>query len=181
MTIIHHPFLPQRPEEIPGGTIHEWIVVTWRKLTIILLHMSMQEVLSFWAFESILFINFHSCSDWEMTLCKLAVYNIPDSTSLIGLSVLISLSLAYVDYGSLTVTTIPPYNDLIILLVCFCSECFLLPSRQQVSTLLWTHLINLLICKYSTDSTHDLMILVEHWPNIIANIQWLLSVSLNCF
>ena len=68
------------------------------------------------------------------TDCKLVAYDIPDSASYFGLSVLISLFLAYVDYGSLTVTTVPPYNDLIILLVCFCSECFLLPSRQQVST-----------------------------------------------
>ena len=66
--------------------------------------------------------------------CKLAAYDVPDSTSYFGLSVPISLSLAYVDYGSLTVTTVPPYNDLIILLVCFCSECFLLPSRQQDSS-----------------------------------------------
>src|ERR1700691_5622720 len=65
--------------------------------------------------------------------CKLAAYNISDSASLFGLSVPISLSLTYVNYGSLTVTTMPPYKDLIILLVCFCSECFLLPSRQQVS------------------------------------------------
>src|SRR5882762_5642083 len=65
--------------------------------------------------------------------CKLAAYDIPDSASLFGLSVPISFSLAYVNYSSPTVTTVPPYNDLIILLVCFCSECFLLLSRQQVS------------------------------------------------
>ena len=69
--------------------------------------------------------------------CKLAAYDIPDSASYFGLSVPIYLSLAYVVYGSLTVTTVPPYNDLIILLVCFCSECFLLPSRQQVSNHDW--------------------------------------------
>ena len=66
--------------------------------------------------------------------CKLAAYYIPDSASLFGLWVLISFSLAYVNYGSPTVTIIPLYNDLIILLVCFCSECFLLPSRWQVSS-----------------------------------------------
>ena len=47
--------------------------------------------------------------------CKLAAYDILDSVFLFGLSVLISLSLAYINYSSLTVTTVSPYNNLIIL------------------------------------------------------------------